>query len=130
MTDRPELAPVSQRIAFGETLGLDVPTRYDAQTHAAIAAALALDSLVVPSLLRMSTRTVWACQLIAGMLLALPNFKGDLSMRHRLELEAGTGLMLMVLALQGVITRRPFEQLYLFIGGGMIVANSLMAQVE
>jgi hypothetical protein len=130
MKDRSELIPLNQGIAFGETLGLDVPTRYDAQTHAAIDAVLALDSLVVPSLLRMSTRTVWTCQLVAGMLLALPNFKGDLSLRRRLELETGAGLMLMVLALHGAITHRPFERLYLFIGGGMMVANSLMTQVD
>jgi hypothetical protein len=130
MSDRPNLVPSSEGIAFGETLGLDVPTRLDAQTHAAIDAALALDSLLIPSLLRMSTRTVWTCQLVAGMLLALPNFKGALSMRHRLELEAGAGLMLMVLAFQGAITRRPFERLYLFIGGGMMVANSLMAEID
>lgn len=130
MNDRSDLVPINQGVAFGETLGLEVPTRYDAQTHAAIDAAMALDSLVVPSLLRMSTRTVWACQLIAGMLLALPNFKGDLSMRRRLELEAGVGLILMLMALRGAITHRPFERLYLFIGGGMMVANSMMTQID
>jgi hypothetical protein len=130
MKNRSDLVPINLGSAFGETLGLDVPTRYDAQTHAAIDAVMALDSLVVPSLLRMSTRTVWACQLVAGLLLALPNFKGNLPMRQRLELEAGAGLMLMVLAFQGAITRRPFERLYLFIGGGMMVANSLMTQVD
>lgn len=116
--------------AYGEILGMDVPTRYSAQDHAVFNKIMALDSLVTPALLRMSRRTLWFCRAVAGLLLLTQLDNTNLSLRHRLELEAATGLALIILAFEGTVSRRLMERLYLAFGGVLMVANSLMTQVE
>src|SRR5262249_20116970 len=53
-----ELPAHAAGTAFGETLGIDVPTRYSADIHSTVSAMLAVDSLVTPLLLGMSGKTV------------------------------------------------------------------------
>ncbi len=122
--------PREYGIAFGETLGLSVPTIYTAEIHDAVNAIMAADWILVPKIVGMSNRTVWFCRVLAGMLRLTRSNVMNTELRQNLALEAGAGLMLMVIALRGMLSRNIFERLYLFIGGLMMVANSLMTQVE
>ncbi len=121
--------PATNTPALGETWGIAVPTRYNAETHALFDTIMAVDSLLTPMLFGMSWRTIWVCRTLAGALLFLRNDNSDLSLRYELEIETAVGLALIVLGAQGNISRRLFERLYLIIGGGMMVANALMTQV-
>lgn len=125
-----EIAEFDRGIAFGESLGIEVPTRYGRDTHAAFNTILAVDALLTPLILGMSRRTVMLCQLLAGGLLMLRREDSDLTLRQRLQIEATAGLVLLVLALRGTITRRLLERLYLFIGGVLMIANSLMTETD
>jgi hypothetical protein len=130
MASRVEIDDVDRGVAFGESLGIEVPTRYGRDTHAAFSTILAVDSLLTPLILGMSRRTVMLCQLLAGGLLWLRREDSDLTLRQRLQIEAAAGLVLLVLALRGTITRRLLDRLYLFIGGVLIIANSLMTETD
>ena len=121
-------------VAFGESLGMDVPTRYTAQTHDTINMLLAGDTLMTPMLFGMSTRTVWFCRALAGILFigrggSSPN--GDaFSLRNRLEMEAIVGLLLLALAVRGAVSNRVFDRVYLFVSGVVMIANSLMTELD
>ena len=130
MESRVEVADFDRGVAFGESLGFDVPTRYGRDTHAAFNAIMAVDSLLTPVVLGMSRRTVVLCQLLAGGLLLLRREDSDLTLRQRLQLEATAGVVLIVLAMRGTITRRLLERGYLFVGGVMMIANSLMTETD
>ena len=113
--------------AFGETFGLDVPTRYPAETHGLFNSIMAADAAITPTLLHMSRRTRLICRALAAVLLAGRARSGS-DLRQQLQLEAAVGVLLMVAALMG---RMKFlEKAYWLIGGLLIVANSLMTQVE
>ncbi len=130
MASRVEIDDFDRGVAFGESLGIEVPTRYGRDTHAAFSTILAVDSLLTPLILGMSRRTVMLCQLLAGGLLWLRRDDSDLTLRQRLQIEATAGLVLLVLALRGTITRRLLDRIYLFIGGVLIIANSLMTETD
>ena len=117
-------------IAFGETLGLEVPTQYSTDIHAAVNTLLAVDSLLTPRILGMSDQTVWMCRFLAGLLLLTRSQQLDVPMRRRLEVEAAMGGLVILMALRGLITHNLFERLYLAFGGATMVANSLMTRVE
>src|SRR5258708_22525807 len=82
--------PTQYGVAFGEALGIDVPTHYSEEIHATVNALMAADSLVTPAILGMSTRTVWFCRLLAGLLLVTRSHALDLDLRQRLEIAALT----------------------------------------
>ena len=114
--------------AFGETFGFDVPTRYPAETHGMFNSIMAADAAITPTLLHMSRRTRWVCRALAALLLAGRTPKTGSDLRQQLQLEAAVGVLLMVAALTG---RMKFlEKAYWLIGGLLIVANSLMTQIE
>ena len=115
--------------AFGESFGLELPTKYNAETHANFNTIMAADSLLTPMLLNMSLRTKWLCRLLALALLVLRDNQGDLTLRYRLELEAVGGIGLIFLGLRGSVSPWLLERLYLIIGGSMMIANALMTQV-
>jgi hypothetical protein len=116
--------------AFGETLGVDVPTRYDSTAHATVNTLMIADSLITPVLLGMSGPTVWTCRAIAALLFITRTSSVELPLRRQLEIEAATGIGLIFLALRGQISKKWFENAYLFAGGVMMVANSLMTEVD
>lgn len=122
--------PAEHGIAFGETFGLALPTIYTAEIHDAVNAMMAADVALTPQILGMSSRTVWFCRVLAGMLLLTRSDMMHMELRQNLALEAGTGILLMLVGLRGMITRNLFERLYLFISGVLMVGNSLMTQVE
>ena len=122
--------PVENGLSFGETFGLAVPTIYSAEIHDAINAIMAADSVVTPRVFGMSSQTVWFCRAVAGLLLLTRSDMMNTEMRQNLAVEAGAGLLMVFLAMRGMLTRNIFERLYLFIGGLMMVGNSLMTQVE
>ncbi|MHB8626303.1 MAG: hypothetical protein ACYDBJ_10945 [Aggregatilineales bacterium] len=114
--------------AFGETFGLDVPTRYTAETHALFNTLMAADAAFTPALLHMSRWTRWICRALAALLLVGRASRGGPELRQQLQIEAAVGLFLIVTALTGHM--RFLEKLYCLVGGLLIVANSLMTQVE
>lgn len=124
-----ELKP-AELMAFGESLGLSVPTKYSEQTHAAFDTIMAADCALMPMITGMSWRTLWLCRVLALALLVLRSRNSDLSLRYRLEIEAAAGFALIILGMQGSVSPWLFERLYLMLGGGMMIANSLMTQVE
>jgi hypothetical protein len=116
--------------AFGETLGLEVPTRYDEQSHSWVNTMMIADSLLTPMILGMSHRTIWTCRFLAGLLLLTRGKSDSVTLQQRLQIEAASGLLLIVLALRGTISRGFFDNAYLFIGGAIMIANSLMTEVD
>ena len=124
-----ELPAHATGTAFGETLGIEVPTRYSADIHSAVSAMLAVDSLVTPLILGMSGKTVWFSRLVAGLLFMLRSNASEATLQRRLELEAQVGLLVVFLAIRGAITRRPIDRAYLFVAGVTMIADSLMTEV-
>jgi hypothetical protein len=122
--------PLENGVAFGETFGLAVPTIYTAEIHDAINAIIAADSVLTPQIFGMSRRTVWFCRVVAGMLLLTRSDMMNSELRQNLAFEAGVGLLLVLLAVRGMLTRNIFSRLYLFITGILMVGNSLMTQVD
>lgn len=112
--------------AYGESLGFSVPTRYDEGTHNAVNLALVADSLLVPRVLNMSPITKWICRALAGLLLVTR--MDSIDVRQRLQWEVAVGLLLIGGAMTGRLSSRIFENLYLLIGGIMIVFNALMTE--
>jgi len=130
MAIRSELAQYEAGVvAFGETLGMDVPTRYSPHIHDALDSLMALDCLITPVVLGMSSRTVWLCRFLTGLLLALRTDSEELPLRRRLELEAGVGVLLVLLALWGTVTRRPLDRAYLLLSGVVMIGNSMMTEL-
>lgn len=115
-------------VAFGERLGLEVPTRYDEKTHEWANLAMIADSLVTPLLTGMSPRTVWVCRALAALLALTRTHTTSVTLKQRLQIELATGIALIVLALRGEVSRRAWENLYLGIGGILMVANALMTE--
>src|SRR5437879_4829119 len=130
MAYQSELSEPNNNPAFGETLGIEVPTRYDIQTHATLAGIMAADTMLTPAVFGMSSRTVWFCRMVGGLLLYLRTENSDLTLRKRLQIEAATGVGLLILSMRGTVTRRPFENAYLFIYGILLIGHSLMTQVD
>lgn len=122
--------PAANKLAFGESFGIDVPTKYSGETHSVFNTVMAVDSLITPMLFNMSGRTVWLCRMLALGLLVLRSDQSNLTLRYRLELETVSGVGLIVLGFRGSVSSRLFERLYLIIGGGMMIANALMTQLE
>jgi hypothetical protein len=118
------------RIALGEWLGIDVPTRYTHEAHEYFNALMIGDSLITPFIFGMSGRTVWVCRALAVLLFFTRKKTDTLSMRQALEVEAATGLTLLVLAAQGAISKRWWENAYLAFGGILMVANALMTEMD
>ncbi len=129
MESRVEIAPVGNDLALGELLGIDVPTRYSPRIHDAVDTVLSINSLLAPAMLGMSRPTVLLCRLLAGTVTLLHLENDELSYRRRLELKSLVGLLLIAMALQGIIVRRPFERFYLFGMGAALVSNSLMTEI-
>ena len=119
--------PSADHVAFGEALGIDVPTRYPRVTHDLINAAMAADSAVTPMLLGMSRRVCWGCRLLVALLLYGRSIRTDAELRRQLESEIAAGVLCVVAALFG--TRRLFERLYLLIGAVMLIGNALMTEI-
>jgi len=117
-------------MAFGESLGLELPTRYTPHAHETIDILLAFDSVLTPPMLGLTQRTVWFCRGLAALLLFLRNDDSNLPLRRRLEIEALAGLLLMALAWRGTISRRFLDRLYLIFEGTALVGNSLMTEIE
>jgi hypothetical protein len=114
--------------AFGETLGLDVPTRYTAETHALFNSLLAADASLTPLLIRTSKRTRWVCRGLAMLLMAGRAPRSGSELRQQLQFEAAVGSLVISMAL---VRRMKFlERCYCLIVGVLMVANSLMTQVE
>ncbi|HLY29242.1 MAG TPA: hypothetical protein VKQ72_23045 [Aggregatilineales bacterium] len=130
VTRRVEISPVEQPMAFGESLGLELPTRYTPHAHETIDILLAFDSVLTPPMLGLTQRTVWFCRGLAALLLFLRNDDSNLPLRRRLEIEALAGLLLMALAWRGTISRRFLDRLYLIFEGTALVGNSLMTEIE
>ena len=130
MTSRVQLARRNTGVAFGETLGLDVPTRYTEDIHGAMNVVMAVDSLVTPAILGMSSKTLWLCRGLAALLFAFRGNLTDMPLRQRLEIEAATGVLLMLLAFRGTVTHRVVDNLYMFIGGAMMIGNAFMTEVS
>jgi hypothetical protein len=118
------------RIAFGEWLGIDVPTRYSAESHEFFNLTMIGDSVITPMLFGMSSRTVWVCRALVAVLFITRKKTDSLSMRQALQVEAATGLTLMVLAAQGTISRRWWENAYLMFGGALMILNALMTEMD
>src|SRR5690349_20800204 len=122
--------PLENGIAFGETLGLGVPTIYTAEIHDAINAVMAADVVLTPRILGMSSGTVWFCRVMAGILMMTRSDVISSDLRQNLTFEAGVGLLMMFIGFRGMISRNIFERMYLFVSGLLMVGNSLMTQVE
>jgi hypothetical protein len=130
VTRQVEISPVEQKMAYGESLGLELPTRYTPHTHETVDILMAFDSLMSPPMLGMSQRTIWFCRALAGLLFLLRNDDSNLSLRRRLEIEAVTGALLMIFAWRGTVSRRFLDRLYLLFEGTALVGNSLMTEIE
>ncbi len=124
------LKPIEEVPAYGETLGIEVPTRYSEDTHDYFNLLMAADSMVTPVMLRMHRRTVWLCRGLAALLVMTCRREGGPDARTRFEVEVGSGLLLLGVALGGRFTRNIFERSYLFIGGLLMIGNALMTQVK
>jgi hypothetical protein len=118
------------RIAFGEWLGIDVPTRYTAESHEFFNITMIGDSLITPLIFGMSSRTVWVCRALVAVLFLTRRKTDSLSMQQALQVEAATGLTLVVLAAQGAISKRWWENAYLMFGGALMVLNALMTEMD
>ena len=118
------------KIAFGEWLGIDVPTRYTEESHKFFNAMMVGDCLVSPMLFGMSGRTVWVCRALAGLLFITRKKTESLSLRQALQVEAATGLTLIVLAAQGTVSKRWWENAYLMFGGALMLLNALMTEMD
>jgi hypothetical protein len=129
-TSRAEVARYDDGVAFGETFGLEVPTRISPQIHDSMNAMMAADAILTPTILGFSGRVVWLCRLLGGLHLLFRTESPDLPLRRRLELEALTGMLLIGVALRGTLSRNILEQIYLLIGGVMMVGNSVMTEIE
>ncbi len=129
MVSEVEIASTDSDMALGELLGIDVPTRYGPQIHAAVDTALSINSLIAPPVLGMSQRTVLLCRLLTAVITMLHIENDELSFRRRLELKIMIGLVLVSMALQGIVVRRPFERAYLFAFGVVLISNSLMTEI-
>lgn len=121
-----DIQPHPSEPAFGETLGLDMPTRYPAETHAFFNSLLAADASLTPVLLRMSRGTRWLCRGVATLLLVGRVPRSGSELRQQLQIELASGLLVVSIAL----TRRMkfLERCYCLIVGVLMVANSLMTQ--
>jgi hypothetical protein len=117
-------------MAFGETLGIEVPTRYTEEIHAMINGLLAVDKAITPAILGFSGKTVWMCRILSGVMLAFRTNITELPLRRRLEIEAALGALVVIAALRGMITHRFFDNAYLFITGAIMIANALMTEAE
>jgi hypothetical protein len=126
----PERPERLTRIALGEWLGLDVPTRYTHEAHEYFNALMIGDSLITPFIFGMSGRTVWVCRALAALLFFTRKKTDTLSMRQALEVEAAVGITLIVLAAQGAISKRWWENAYLLFGGVLMLANALMTEMD
>ncbi len=120
--------PHSGLLAFGETFGLDVPTRYPAETHDLFNTLLAADSMILPALLGLSPWTRWLYRALAALLVAGRRPHTPVERRQQLQVEATAGLALMGAALFGRL--RAIARISVFVSGLLILANSLMTQVE
>lgn len=115
--------------AFGEMLGMDVPTRYPEETHNFLNQVMAADCMVTPVLLRMSGPTVWLCRALAA-LLAMTSMRGErLSLRTRLTFELTVGVALLITALSARTRVRLLERAYLLFGAVLMIGSALMTQV-
>lgn len=130
VTRRVEMSPVNQQMAFGESLGLELPTRYTPHAHETIDILLAFDSVLTPPMLGLSQRSVWFCRALAALLLLLRNDDSNLPLRRRLEIEALAGLLLMAFAWRGTVSRRLLDRLYLLFEGTALLGNSLMTEID
>jgi hypothetical protein len=129
-TPAPATVYARQRQAFGEWLGLDVPTRYTPEAHAAFNVVMIGDSLVTPLITGMSKRTVWMCRFLSGLLFLTRKPNPSLSQRQALQIEVVSGTMLLVVALRGMVSKRWWENAYLFFGGLLMIANALMTELD
>lgn len=120
----------SNGTAFGETLGIDVPTRYTEEIHSMVNALLAADVALMPTIIGLSGRTVWLCRVMAGVLVAFRSNITELPLRRRLEIEAALGALLVIASIRGMITHRFFDNLYLFLSGAVMIGNALMTKSQ
>jgi len=122
-----QAVPDAQQLAFGETFGFDVPTRYPAATHRFINGLMATDATLTPRLLRMSRRTRAICRIVAPLLMAVRTVRSDADLRRQLQVEIAAGL---ICVLAAFVARIRFgERLYLLAGGIGLIGNALMTQV-
>ena len=118
------------RQALGEWLGIDVPTRYTHEAHEFFNLLMAGDSLITPLLFGMSSRTVWVCRGLAALLFFTRKQNDSITMVQALQIEAATGLALIILASQGAFSRRWWENGYFLFGGVLMIANALMTEID
>jgi len=123
-----QLIPDAHKLAFGETLGFDVPTRYPSATHAMINALMAADSTITPLLFGMSRRTRLICQVLAALLVTGRKVHSDVDLKWQLQVELTAGIFCLFASLFGHI--RFLERVYLFVGSVMLMGNALMTQVS
>jgi hypothetical protein len=118
-------------VAFGESLGLDVPTQYTPEIHSVVNSMIAADAVLMPAILGMSARTAWLSRGLAALLWAFrDNSITDVPLRRRLEIEAGTGAILLLLGARGTVSRKPLDRLHLIFSGATLIANSFMTRVQ
>jgi hypothetical protein len=122
--------PTPGRRAYGEMLGLVLPTRYPEETHKLITQAMVADSSITPVLTRMSRPVVLICWGLAALLTMTGTKEGNFELKTRLQLELATGFGLICIALLNIPRVRFLERLYLLFGGVMMVANALMTEVD
>lgn len=123
-------APTATPQAFGEWLGIAVPTRYREEVHALANMAMVGDSLITPLITGMSKNTVWVCWVLAGLLFITRQKSESLTQRQALQIELVSGLLLLLLAARGMISKRWWENSYLFFGGLLMIANALMTELD
>jgi hypothetical protein len=123
-----QTVPDAHQPAFGETFGIDVPTRYPAATHHFINGIMAADSSITPTLFRMSRRTRFICRVLVALLMASRTARTDADLRRQLQLEIAAGLICLLAAVFSNI--RFLERIYLLGGGVMMIGNALMTQVD
>jgi hypothetical protein len=116
--------------AFGETFGLEVPTRYSPQMHDSMSTIMAIDSLLTPTVLGMSGRVVWLFRLMSALHVVFRLHDPNLPLRQRLELEAVTGLLMAGIAIRGTVSHNLLDRLYILLSGVMMIGNSLMTEVN
>ncbi|MBX3064193.1 MAG: hypothetical protein KF726_14545 [Anaerolineae bacterium] len=130
MSNSAKVIPFPRAVALGEHLGIDVPTRYNEATHEVINGAMFVDSLITPVLLNMSRPTVWTCRFLSALLFLTRRSSDSLTLKQALQVEAATGLLVMFAAINGSISKRFWENCYLFIGGVIMIANALMTELN
>jgi hypothetical protein len=121
-------APTPQ--AFGEWLGVAVPTRYREEVHALANMAMVGDSLITPLITGMGKNTIMVCWALAGLLFITRQKNDSLTLRQALQIELVSGLLLLVLAVRGTFSKRWWENSYLFFGGLLMIANALMTELD